>query len=226
MPTAVTRLALKVAVLGLIAACSPSVDAPSDAGGSSPAPTQTESGTTVPTQPTTGLPVTPQEVVTALAVQAGDLAEATTVTELPPADDLLGEPTFALCNWDFQSERRRIAVAQFAAQDESGALVVGNQNVVYDEFDAAELALTELRAAADNCPIEQYDFQEVAESEVAGLAEDRVVLRNVAPGRDPDGPVVTVVQRREAVLVILYGEALDPVLAAARAAADRLHALP
>lgn len=139
-----------------------------------------------------------------IALTADDLPAGWTVEESPTDPDIADDPTFmGLCNFEFLSERRRTAKVPVTGLDPDGIAVLTTEAVSYDEFDAAQLALIELRAAYDNCGPDRT-FTELPPVDQTGLAEDRVVVEYTLA----EGTTQTViVQRRGALLSVVLGEA-------------------
>lgn len=230
MPRSVTPaiLALGALVIGaLLSACggpSTDEDAPDsgDPTSSSAAPTSAAPAPEPPL-PAPEAATTPQEALPVIALSAADLPAGFTVEESPTDGDIADDPTFeGLCNFEFLSERRRTAKVPVTGVDPSGEPVVISEAVAYDAFDAAQLALIELRAAYEVCPAEQYVFTDLSAEDQSGLAEDRVVIEYTLP----EGVTQTVLaQRRGAVLSLVLGEDRAVAFAAARAIYARMAAL-
>ncbi len=167
-------------------------------------------------------PTTPEEAISTIALAAADLPGGWTVREGPTDGDIENDPTFlGLCDFEFRSERRRTAKVPVTGLDPAGNPVLTTEAVSYDESEAAQLALIELRGAYGNCPPDQT-FTDLPPADQTGLAEDRVVVEYTLA----EGTVQTViVQRRGSVLSVVLGEARLIVFDVARKISQRLSAL-
>jgi hypothetical protein len=181
-------------------------------------------GSSPPTDSTdsTAAPSSPEEAVDTVALTAADLPSGWTVEESPTDGNIDDDPTFlGLCNFEFLSERRRTAKVPVTGISPDGDPILTTEAVSYDEYDAAQLALIELRAAYENCPADQR-FTEIPPTDQTGLAEDRVVVEYTLA----EGITQTViVQRRGSVLSIILGEDSLIVFDAARRIYQRMTAL-
>jgi len=157
-----------------------------------------------------------------IALTATDLPAQWTVEESPTDGNLDDDPTFlGLCNFEFLSERRRTAKVPVTGINPDGNAVLTTEAVSYDEYDGAQLALIELRAAYQNCPPDQT-FTDIPPSDQTGLAEDRVVVEyTLAEGTTQ----AVIVQRRGSVLSVILGEDRLIALDAARKIFQRMSAL-
>jgi hypothetical protein len=144
------------------------------------------------------------------------------VEESPTDGNIDDDPTFlGLCNFEFLSERRRTAKVPVTGISPDGDPILTTEAVSYDQYDAAQLALVELRAAYENCPAD-HRFTEIPPTDQTGLAEDRVVVEYTLA----EGITQTViVQRRGSVLSIILGEDSLIVFDAARRIYQRMTAL-
>jgi len=167
-------------------------------------------------------PTSPEEAVHTIALTAADLPADWDVVESPTDGNLDDDPTFlGLCNFEFLSERRRTAKVPVTGIDPQGNPVLSTEAVAYDEYDAAQLALIELRGAYANCPPDQT-FTEIPVIDQTGLAEDRVVVEYTLA----EGTTQTViVQRRGSLLSVVLGEARLITFDAARKIYQRMAAL-
>ncbi len=168
------------------------------------------------------VPTTPEQAIHIIALTAADLPTGWTVEESPTDENLVDDPTFlGLCDFEFLSERRRTAKVPVTGINPDGNAVLTTEAVSYDEYDAAQLALIELRGAYGNCPPDQT-FTEIPPIEQTGLAEDRVVVEYTLA----EGTTQTViVQRRGSILSVVLGEARLIVFDAARKIFQRMAAL-
>lgn len=229
MPRSVTPaiLALGALVTGaLLSACgepSTDEDAPDSGDPTSSSGALTGSAPAPEPPPAPESATTPQEALTVIALSAADIPEGYAVEASPTDADIADDPTFeGLCNFEFLSERRRVAKIPVSASEAGGDPVLISEAVAYDAFDAAQLALIELRGAYGVCPAEQYSFTDLSAEDQSGLAEDRVVVEYTLP----EGVTQTVlVQRRGAVLSLVLGEDRAVAFAAARAIYARMAAL-
>ncbi|MDQ3505615.1 MAG: hypothetical protein M3446_07955 [Actinomycetota bacterium] len=168
------------------------------------------------------IPTSPEEAVHTIALSAADLPADWSVEGSPTDGNLDDDPTFlGLCDFEFLSERRRTAKAPVTGSNPAGDAVLATEAVAYDEYDAAQLALIELRGAYENCPPDQT-FTEIPVIDQTGLAEDRVVVEYTLA----EGTTQTViVQRRGALLSVILGEARLIVFDVARKIFQRMAAL-
>lgn len=157
-----------------------------------------------------------------IALTAADLPASWSVEESPTDGSIENDPTFlGLCGFDFQSESRRTAKVPVTGINPDGVAVLTTEAVSYDQSDAAQLALTELRGAYPQCPPDQT-FTDIPTIDQSGLAEDRVVVEyTLAEGTEQ----TVVVQRRGSVLSVILGEARLITLDAARKIFQRMSAL-
>lgn len=154
-----------------------------------------------------------------IALTAADLPADWSVEESPTDGNLDDDPTFlGLCDFEFLSERRRTAKVPVTGINPAGDAVLATEAVAYDEYDAAQLALIELRGAYGNCPPDQT-FTDIPVIDQTGLAEDRVVVEYTLA----EGTTQTViVQRRGALLSVILGEARLIVFDVARKIFQRM----
>ncbi len=165
------------------------------------------------------IPTSPEEAVHTIAMTAADLPADWSVEESPTDGNLDDDPTFlGLCNFEFLSERRRTAKVPVTGINPAGDAVLATEAVAYDAYDAAQLALIELRGAYENCPPDQT-FTDIPVIDQTGLAEDRVVVEYTLA----EGTTQTViVQRRGALLSVILGEARLIVFDVARKIFQRM----
>lgn len=227
MHRASRRLAVAVSAAVLLSGCTGTDSGTADKDVQPTSTRLTASGPGGTSSPSAGpgtppVPTSPAEAVHTIALTAADLPADWSVEESPTDDSLDDDPTFqGLCDFEFLSERRRTAKVPVTGINPDGNAVLTTEAVSYDEYDAAQLALIELRGAYANCPPDQT-FTEIPAIDQNGLAEDRVVVEYTLA----EGTTQTViVQRRGSVLSVILGEARLIVFDAARRIFQRMAAL-
>lgn len=130
------RVVIAVAVVALLgAACS------SSGSGSS--------GTSTTRQKS----LTGKDLVRRVSVHQADVKSGDVVTLVPQGDRVVGEVTLDLCGATFASEQQRQVRYQVQTATATGSSAgIGSEAVLYTSPEAAQQALTEVRAAQANCP--------------------------------------------------------------------------
>ncbi|MPQ98482.1 hypothetical protein GB931_11250 [Modestobacter sp. I12A-02628] len=163
----------------------------------------------------------PAGAALASALRAADLPAGWSVQANPVVAGDLGQSLAGICGYAFTSEDRRTAKYPVVGVDPSGAAGITSEAIAYDSPESASLALTELAAAFQGCPPEDYTFVQTPPAD--GLAPQNF---RVAYQLSTGFLQVVVGQARGSVLSVLIGSDQAAVLAAGGSIAQRLALLP
>lgn len=103
-----------------------------------------------------------QQFLASVLLQSDDLPTGMTL-QLSPKGNLISQPTFTLCNSEFESEATRLVRRSVQAVDvDADPVGIRAEAVQHESAEAAAAALDELKSVAETCADSSFEFFDVA----------------------------------------------------------------